>query len=120
MRIYYRLFYSVIILGLHSLVALGQVPSAPKVLDAKNVSRNSFIADWESVSGAFVYSIDVSDRRDFTSSIEGIVEDESYESLNNVYVVGISEVEISGLETAVYYYRVRAISLDGVSGNSAD
>ena len=38
------------------------------------------------VSGAFVYSIDVSDRRDFTSSIEGIVEGESYESLNSVYV----------------------------------
>ena len=121
MRIYYSLFYRlVIILGFYSVAVFGQnAPPAPKVLETKNVSRSSFIADWESVEGVFLYAIDVSNRRDFNSSIEGIVEGESYESLNSVYVVGISEVDISGLETAVYYYRVRAISLGGGSGNSA-
>ena len=112
-------FVSILAFLYNNALLLSQVPSAPKVLDAKNVSRSSFIADWEKVSGAFVYSIDVSNRRDFTTSIEGNAEGALYNSLNNVYVVDITEVEISDLDTRVYYYRVRAVSLDGASDNSS-
>ena len=107
-----------VVLVLHSMIALGQIPSVPVALSAKNVSRSSFIADWVASAGADYYSIDVSDRLDFTSSIEGNVDSVFYNSLNNVYVFGADEIEISGLDIGVYYYRVKSISLDGASENS--
>ena len=112
-------FVSIFTFLYNNFLILSQVPSVPKILDAKNVSRSSFIADWGSVSGAIIYSIHVSDRLDFTSSVAGIAEGVSYESLANVHVLGVSEVEISGLEVGVYYYRVRAVSLAGSSNNSS-
>ena len=122
MRIFYALAYRlaiVVALTLYSKFSIGQSVPVPNALDANNISRSSFIANWENVPGVFLYAIDVSDRLDFTSSVGGIVEGVTYESLNNIYVLQFSEAEISNLDLGVYYYRVRSVSLNGVSDNSA-
>ena len=99
-------------------------PSIPEALEAKNISRSSFIADWNAVDGVNLYSIDVSKKKDFSVYASGIVNGVEYDNLSNIYHIvaepdSPSEIEIRDLELGVYYYRVRAIIVnDGSSDDS--
>src|SRR5215471_406510 len=74
-------------------------------------TRSSFMASWESISGATGYRLDVSTSPSFGNFVSG------YENLD----VGDTTGRIVGGLTsgATYYYRVRGYNLLGVSGNSA-
>jgi len=84
------------------------VPSNPVVNSATVPSDIQFTANWNSVTGATGYRLDVSSDG-FTSFVSGY---------NTKSVTATSDV-ISGLSPGVtYQYRVRAVNAAGVSGNS--
>jgi hypothetical protein len=73
-------------------------------------TRSSFMANWESVSGAMGYRLDVSTSPSFNSFVSG------YENLD---VGNITSRIVSGLSLGTtYYYRVRAYSVLGTGSNS--
>lgn len=79
------------------------LPLAPVALTATNVGTTNFTANWEFVSGATSYLLDVSDDNEFESFV--------YESENVGFV---TDYELSGLNAGTnYYYRVRSVS-DGL------
>jgi len=72
----------------------------PTMLAGANVSYNSFVANWSTVSGATHYLLDVS-----TNSSFGF----DYNLYNNYYVSG-SQFAVQGLEVgATYYVRAQAV-----------
>src|SRR6266571_2497871 len=73
-------------------------------------TRSSFMANWESISGATGYRLDVSTSPSFNSFVSG------YENLD---VGNITSRIVSGLSPGTtYYYRVRAYSVLGTGSNS--
>jgi len=85
------------------------IPSSPTAKEATEITKNTFIASWNSKIGASSYRLDVSAQPDFSSFVEG------YTDLS---VSGLSR-NVSGLTAATpYYYRVRAVNASGVSDNS--
>ena len=73
-------------------------------------TRSSFMANWESVSGAMGYRLDVSASASFNSFVSG------YENLD---VGNITSRIVSGLSPGTnYYYRVRAYNVLGTSNTS--
>lgn len=81
----------------------------PVATAATDIAATSFTANWESVSGATSYRLDVSTVSNFASFVSG------YE---NKTVAGTSD-SVTGLtDTVAYYYRVRAVNANSTSFNS--
>ena len=85
-------------------------PSAPIANPATFVASTSFRANWRSVIGATGYTLDVATNNSFTNYVTG------YHNLN---VGNALSHTVGGLSpSTTYYYRVRAFSSSGTSGNS--
>ena len=85
-------------------------PSAPIANLATFVASHSFRANWRSVSGATGYTMDVATNNSFTNYITGY---------HNLDVGNTISHSVTGLSTSTtYYYRVRAYTGNGTSGNS--
>lgn len=83
------------------------LPAAPVATAATNLTSSSFRANWNGVTGADSYELDVSVKADFSSFVT---------QLTNLSASAIY-ADISGLTGKTkYYYRVRAVN---ASGNSA-
>lgn len=86
-------------------------PANPVALAYSNATATSFIANWEVVSGADGYEIDVS------------LADDNFATLlanyNPKLVPNVGDYSISGLTPSTSYrYRIRAYNAAGASGNS--
>lgn len=85
-------------------------PVAPLATAATNTIAIAFDANWNAVSGATAYYIDVDDNADFSSPLTGY---------NNLNVGNVVTYSITGLTAGTtYYYRVRAENSCGIGGNS--
>ena len=84
-------------------------PSAPTANAASGKTTYSFSANWDAVSGATGYKLDVATDAGFTSLVSGY---------NDLAVSGVTKL-VGGLTVnTVYYYRLRATNADGTSANS--
>jgi len=82
---------------------------APSTATTSAVTSTSFTANWNAVSGATGYRIDVSASSSFTPNLTNYAD---------IPVSGTSEI-VTGLSPATtYYYRIRTVNISGVSGNS--
>lgn len=82
---------------------------APVATAATIIADDSFTANWEAVTGATDYRLDVSTTSNFTSFV-GVY--------NDFAVTGTSQ-QVTGLSSnTTYYYRVRAIDANETSVNS--
>ena len=78
-------------------------------LPASSISNTSFIANWNSVSGATGYKLDVATDVNFITFISGF---------NNLDVSNVDTFVVSGLELeTTYYYRLRGYNTE-TGGNS--
>ncbi len=80
------------------------IPSSVTSTSATSVLSTSFNANWNAVTGATGYRLDVATDAAFTSLVSGY---------NNLYISGAATntLAITGLSpTTTYYYRVRAVS----------
>lgn len=85
-------------------------PPAPVASGATSVTNCSFTANWNSVSGAQGYLLDVSTNSAFTSFVGG------YE---NIVVGNVLSFSVTGLKASTtHYYRVSAYNENGTSPNS--
>ena len=85
-------------------------PNPPGAQPATNVTSNSFTANWNSVSGATGYRIDVSTSSTFSTFVSGF---------QNLDVGSVLNRSVTGLSPGTtYHYRVRAYNANGTSGNS--
>lgn len=84
-------------------------PAAPTATSPSSVTHQSFIANWNSVTGATSYRLDVSTVSNFASFVGGY---------NNLVVAGTSQLVSPLNPNTTYYYRVRAVGASGTSGNS--
>jgi hypothetical protein len=88
----------------------GDVPAAPSVNPATNITTNSFTANWNTSSGATGYRIDVSPNSGFGTFVTG------YQDLD---VGNITSLNVNGLAAGTdYFYRLRAYNSSGTSGSS--
>ncbi|MBW6516458.1 MAG: endonuclease [Candidatus Cloacimonetes bacterium] len=85
-------------------------PQAPVATLPTDITGNSFTANWNEVTGAVTYRLDVSTSSNFVGFVDG------YKNL----IVNDTSKEVIGLEgLTTYHYRVRAIDIDGgLSPNS--
>ena len=88
-------------------VTVGFIPIAPVALAASNVQTRQFDANWEMVSGADYYLIDISTDSSFTN----LVEPYSAYDVGNVTTFRVQDISPG----TTYLYRVRAVS-DGLIG----
>jgi len=96
-----------------NIVAVTTIPIAipsPVALPASSITYRSFTANWNAVSGATGYQIDISPSSSFDSFLV---------TYNNYLTSGTSlRVEYSAAAGTHYYYRVRAVTSSGTSPNS--
>lgn len=89
-------------------VSTGALPLAPVAIAASAISSTGFTANWNAVTGATGYRLDVS-ADNFVTFISGF----------NDRAVGTTSNAVTGLTgNTTYQYRVRAINANGVSANS--
>ena len=86
-------------------------PSTPEVMPATNISSTSFTANWNAVSGATSYVIDVATDENFTNIIDGY-------NNKNVGTDTSINVSVPNDGNRHYYYRVRAVNDSGQSLSS--
>lgn len=93
----------------YSIDVVGDAPSIPTGLDAYSETEISFTADWNTVTGANNYRLDVSTNASFTDILD---------DYNDLYVASSSK-SVTGLNCETnYYFRVRSEDDCGESGNS--
>ncbi|NJD89655.1 MAG: hypothetical protein FIB05_16775, partial [Betaproteobacteria bacterium] len=86
------------------------VPSAPAATAATSINESSFVANWNSSTGATKYYLDVATNNSFTTFVAGF---------NNKDVGNVTNYSVSGLSAnSNYYYRIRSNNAAGTSGNS--
>lgn len=86
------------------------IPSPPVATAASEITSDSFQANWNSSGGATDYRLDVSLSSSFDSFVSGY---------NDLDVAGVILESVTGLTPdSMYYYRVRANNIAGISGNS--
>ncbi len=86
-------------------------PATPVATPATNVSSSAFTANWNSVSGATSYVIDVATDESFSNIVS------SYNN-QNVGNVTSTNVTVPNIGNQTYYYRVRAVNANGQSLSS--
>jgi Secretion system C-terminal sorting domain/Receptor L domain len=92
------------------LTTFGAGLTAPVALAATSITNSGFTANWQVSSGATKYLLDVSTSSTFTTFVGGY---------NNRDVGNVLSFNVTGLPNApVYYYRVRASNVSGVSASS--
>jgi phosphodiesterase/alkaline phosphatase D-like protein len=85
-------------------------PSAPVANSAAKITLTSFTANWNAVSGATGYKLDVATDNSFTNYLTGY---------NNKDIINATSDSVGGLTAnTIYYYRVRASNSGGSSANS--
>ena len=93
-----------------ALTTLPNNPGAPVATAATNITQTSFDANWDSVSGAFAYYLDVATDNGFSNMVNGF---------DNLNVGNVTTYPVTGLTpNTQYFYRVRAENSGGISGNS--
>lgn len=86
-------------------------PLAPAAAQATNISATGFTANWNMVSNASEYIIDVSTNFNFSSFVAGYFDRSAGTALN---------IDVTGLiSNTTYYYRIRARNAVGTSPNSS-
>ncbi len=93
-----------------NIVEITTAPSPPDIAQATDITTTGFTADWNPSTGATGYLLDVSVSGEFDSFVPG------YEELP---VTGGTSQAVIGLSPGSnYYYRVRAVSENGISDYS--
>jgi M6 family metalloprotease-like protein len=93
-----------------NIVTLTTIPSAPIAYEASDIARTGLNANWNPVSGATGYYLDVATNNTFTEFVSGF---------NNLSVGFTTSFPVNGLTSCtVYYYRVRAANSSGSGTNS--
>jgi subtilase family serine protease len=91
-----------------NIIMVGTFPLAPVALPATNITQTSFVANWNTSTGASGYRLDVATDNAFTNFVTGY---------NDREVGNVLAFTVNGLTTCTYYYfRVRAYG--GPSPNS--
>lgn len=85
------------------------IPVEPLAIAASSINSTDFIANWNNVSGASEYRLDLSLYSSFSSFVPGYADYPVF--TNNLLVTGL-------VEGQTYYYRVRSVSQGGTSDNS--
>jgi RHS repeat-associated protein len=95
--------------GNSNVITTYTIPNAPGIGLASSITTTSFVANWNSVTGATGYRLDVSTSIGFSSFVSG------YNNLS----VGTTSQNVTNLTGGTtYYYRVRAENTSGSSANS--
>lgn len=89
------------------------VPNAPNVNAAYNIENDAFVADWNVLSTADGYYLDVSSDASFTDPTKWVVQNEHWDDPDK------NDRAFGNLDPATYYYRLRAYNACGLSTNSA-
>jgi phosphodiesterase/alkaline phosphatase D-like protein len=89
---------------------LPAIPNAPTATAASAITTGGFTANWNAVAGATGYRLDVASDSAFTSIVTGY---------NDLDVGNTTTYPVTGRSPGTtYYYRVRAVSVEGTSANS--
>ena len=86
-------------------------PATPVATAATNVGSASFTANWNSVSGATSYVIDVATDENFSNMVSGY-------NNKNVGNTTSADISVPNIGNQTYYYRVRAVNSSGQSLSS--
>ena len=82
------------------------IPATPVTTAATSITQTSFTLNWNGVTGATGYRLDVASDDSFTKFLTG---------LENLLVSSISQTINVNPRGATYYYRVRAVNASGTS-----
>lgn len=87
------------------------IPANPLASNATSVTQTNFTANWNLVTNASGYKLDIAEDENFTKYLSGYQNTE----VGNVQTLQVNLSLISGTK---YYYRVRSYNESGTSGNS--